>query len=87
MTVKDLLISAKECAAAPALEDGGEIALRTPRHLYDLSLYYDAIADISASADTRKISAKRPLQNATVSWVAFWLCRKTDCHTRFAGSQ
>ena len=50
-------------------------------------LLFAEIAGISASANTRKISAKRPLQNATVSWVAFWLCKKTDCHTRFAGSQ
>ena len=40
-----------------------------------LSSFFAEIADISASADTRKISAKRPLQNATVSLgrvLVFW---------------
>ncbi len=40
---------------------------RTPAWESALSSFFAEIADISASADTRKISAKRPLQNATVS--------------------
>lgn len=63
------ILAATEETAAPVMDKDSVIAIRTPRHLYDLSLWHDQAYRINAGQSLWQ--QQRPLDYSTYDWNGY----------------